>query len=219
MTDLIRRADAIEAVKKLKIVEDNKNYPDYAYNAGIETAIKTIEVMLSADAEEYIKECNTKTHDLVHRDVITPKLVDCTDFVNWLIEEVMDDEMWELNAVGNGEIICRKLKKLGLLEVKDGYYIRRSAEAVQGDGRNNLKRYPNCQMRTSLGNCDAIGGFCTSINAPICDAFHKLSEAVQGEWIDTGNWMGIECSRCKCHSRYVTPFCPQCGAKMKGGAE
>ena len=38
----------------------------------------------------------------------------------------------------------------------------------------------------------------------------------QGEWIDKGNWMGIECSRCKCHSRYVTPFCPQCGARMKG---
>ena len=36
----------------------------------------------------------------------------------------------------------------------------------------------------------------------------------QGEWIDKGNWMGIECSRCKCHSRYVTPFCPQCGARM-----
>ena len=45
------------------------------------------------------------------------------------------------------------------------------------------------------------------------------AEAVQGEWIDTGNWMGIECSRCKCHSRYVTPFCPQCGAKMKGGEQ
>lgn len=38
----------------------------------------------------------------------------------------------------------------------------------------------------------------------------------RGEWIDKGNWMGIECSRCKCHSRYVTPFCPQCGARMKG---
>lgn len=43
------------------------------------------------------------------------------------------------------------------------------------------------------------------------------AEAVQGEWIDTGNWMGIECSRCKCHSRYVTPFCSQCGARMIGG--
>ena len=41
-------------------------------------------------------------------------------------------------------------------------------------------------------------------------------EPKKGEWIDKGNWMGIECSRCKCHSRYVTPFCPQCGARMKG---
>lgn len=47
-------------------------------------------------------------------------------------------------------------------------------------------------------------------------AIEALSaEAVQGEWIDTGNWMGIECSRCKCHSRYVTPFCPYCGARMR----
>lgn len=38
----------------------------------------------------------------------------------------------------------------------------------------------------------------------------------QGKWIDVGSWMGLECSRCKCHSRYVTPFCPQCGARMKG---
>ena len=52
----------------------------------------------------------------------------------------------------------------------------------RGDGCNNIKRYPNCHMRTSLGNCDAIGGFCTSINAPICDAFHKLVDATQ-DWI------------------------------------
>lgn len=44
-------------------------------------------------------------------------------------------------------------------------------------------------------------------------AIEALSERT-GEWIDKGNWMGIECSRCKCHSRYVTPFCPQCGARM-----
>lgn len=58
---------------------------------------------------------------------------------------------------------------------------RRDAETVHNDGRNNIKRYPNCQMRTSLGNCDAIGGFCTSVNEAICDAFHKLAEAAQ-DW-------------------------------------
>ena len=38
----------------------------------------------------------------------------------------------------------------------------------------------------------------------------------QGKWIDASSWMGFECSRCKCHSRYITPFCSQCGAKMEG---
>ena len=48
---------------------------------------------------------------------------DCTNFVRWLMDEVMDEENWQLNAVANGEIICRKLKKLGLLDVVDGYYV------------------------------------------------------------------------------------------------
>ena len=48
---------------------------------------------------------------------------DCTDFVLWLMGEVMDEENWQLNAVANGEIICRKLKKLGLLDVVGGYYV------------------------------------------------------------------------------------------------
>lgn len=51
----------------------------------------------------------------------------------------------------------------------------------------------------------------------IKEPLRASAEAVQGEWIDKGNWMGIECSRCKCHSQYVTPFCPQCGARMIGG--
>ena len=49
---------------------------------------------------------------------------DCTDFLCWLLEEIMDEENWELNAEADGEIIARKLKKLGLLDSKDGYYIR-----------------------------------------------------------------------------------------------
>lgn len=48
---------------------------------------------------------------------------DCTDFVRWLMDEVMDEENWQMNAVANGEIICRKLKKLSLLDVEDGYYV------------------------------------------------------------------------------------------------
>lgn len=44
------------------------------------------------------------------------------DLALWLRREVADEEMWAMNADANGEIICRKLKKAGLLKVKDGYY-------------------------------------------------------------------------------------------------
>ncbi len=101
-------------------------------------------------------------------------------------------------------------------------------EVVQGDGRNNMKRYPNCQMRTSLGNCDAIGGFCTSINAPICDAFHELVDVAQGKWIKTvdGNgwndWYVLKCPFCgatiedKHYHSWEYNFCPNCGADVRG---
>ena len=36
----------------------------------------------------------------------------------------------------------------------------------------------------------------------------------QGEWIDKGS--RFECSNCNCPARYITPFCPQCGARMRG---
>lgn len=55
---------------------------------------------------------------------------DCTEFVRWLMDEVMDEENWQLNAVANGEIICRKLKKLGLLDVVDGYYVETQKTGV-----------------------------------------------------------------------------------------
>lgn len=52
----------------------------------------------------------------------------------------------------------------------------------------------------------------------------------QGKWIDNGwhgdwqfetdgrgnCWKEFECSNCNCRVKYITPFCPQCGAKMKG---
>lgn len=47
---------------------------------------------------------------------------------------------------------------------------------------DNTDRHPECHMRTALGNCDPIGGFCTSVNEPICEALHKVSRP-QGERI------------------------------------
>lgn len=64
---------------------------------------------------------------------------DCTKFLLWLLEEIMDEENWEMNAVADGEIIARKLKNLGLLEVEDGYYVRTSLTyGLQKEERESL---------------------------------------------------------------------------------
>lgn len=64
---------------------------------------------------------------------------DCSKFLLWLLEEIMDEEYWEMNAAANGEIIARKLTNLGLLEVKDGYYVRTSLTyGLQREERESL---------------------------------------------------------------------------------
>ena len=81
---------------------------------------------------------------------------------------------------------------------------------------SNIEKYPKCHMRTSLGNCDPIGGFCTSVNESICKALHKVSRPT-GEWTDD-----MKCTNCgfqdddfgikqvmKCN------FCPSCGARIE----
>lgn len=50
------------------------------------------------------------------------KIKELEDMAIWLRDEVMDEDNWELNAVALGEVICRKLVKCGLLELKDGEY-------------------------------------------------------------------------------------------------
>ena len=47
----------------------------------------------------------------------------------------------------------------------------------------------------------------------------------EGEWlfaptmIRTPSAINYTCSACDCESARITPFCSNCGAKMKGGAE
>lgn len=78
---------------------------------------------------------------------------------------------------------------------------------------NNTDRHPECHMRTALGNCKPIGGFCISVNEPICEALHMASRP-QGEWIDIGGY-----EVCKnCHEVKEFPhwnYCPNCGADMR----
>lgn len=78
-------------------------------------------------------------------------------------------------------------------------------------------------MRTSLGNCDPIGGFCTSVNADICEALHKVADRPRGEWIfepkDAIELMFTKpkCSECGFESADGGNFCSNCGADMGKG--
>lgn len=77
--------------------------------------VKKLEIDFSEETKEFL----TKT--------LQPEStsIDCTDFVKWLLDEVMDEELWEDNAKADGEIICRKLKKLGVLDTENKtYYIK-----------------------------------------------------------------------------------------------
>ena len=44
------------------------------------------------------------------------------DFAFWLAEQILDEEMWELNASAYGELIARKLEKCGILNCVDEHY-------------------------------------------------------------------------------------------------
>ncbi len=81
------------------------------------------------------------------------KRVDCSSFLLWLLEEIMDEDNWELNAVADGEIIARKLKKLGLLEVKDGYYHRIFDENVWVVRCKDCKWYKKIVEKSKSGLC------------------------------------------------------------------
>lgn len=94
---------------------------------------------------------------------------------------------------------------------------------------SNLQRHKDCTMRSEIGNCLAIGGFCTSVSKEICEALQNAYtkgkhsvEVSEGEWIERIGGISKElfyqCS--KCYGEVDTnefDYCPWCGARMKGG--
>lgn len=46
------------------------------------------------------------------------------EFISWLLDEIWDDEMWELNYRAFPELLCRRLAKAGWLKEDGGKYVR-----------------------------------------------------------------------------------------------
>ena len=38
---------------------------------------------------------------------------------------------------------------------------------------SNIKRHPDCRMRSANGNCSPMGGFCTSNTKELCEAMQS----------------------------------------------
>lgn len=105
---------------------------------------------------------------------------------------------------------------------------------------SNIERKPNCPMRTSLGNCDVSGGFCTSVKNEVCNALHNAYQVAflngqkfertryytplpkVGEWIDHSDEGYVQCPFCgsltTCEDNIdELHYCFNCGAKMERG--
>ena len=58
---------------------------------------------------------------------------------------------------------------------------------------SNIERPPDCRMRTALGNCSPIGGFCTSNSKEWCEAMQRAYWAGYNDFkleLQSMNWVG-----------------------------
>lgn len=69
----------------------------------------------------------------------------------------------------------------------------------------NLK---DAESRGYIGAAQAIRNIPTADVAPVR----------HGSWLDRGS-LSCRCSECGCKNGRETPWCPNCGARMGGGAE
>ena len=162
-----------------------------------------------------------------------PQTKDCTDFLCWLLEEIMDEENWEMNAVADGEIIARKLKKLGLLEVKDGYYVRTpmydALTTEPSDIPISALEVQNCHIKTEPSDLISRAKVLNVVqnaddgNIP----YEVIKDIIQGLPSVSAERV-VRCYDCisfngdgkECERGVLTAYNGYCSrAKMKGGTE
>ena len=81
------------------------------------------------------------------------------------------EERLQANGYTNVALVSELNRSIG--------YLRRlpSAQPTQCNS-SNILQHPQCANRTKLGNCDPVGGFCTSVSKEICDAQEHEKENI-----------------------------------------
>ena len=148
--------------------------------------------------------------------------VDCSEFLLWLLDKVLDEEDWDLNSGAYGELICRRLKELGLLEVKDGYYTTLYYNLYEHDDENintslNLKVNPELRVKFLKRQYELVLEENKKLKA-------KLSNNLNHEntWIEQNSknitqftYFGeYKCPYCDKISFSPYDYCPNCGRKV-----
>ena len=87
MSDLINRQDVIDVLRHLP--NDNPSYWHKCDVVDRQDAIDEIEMLPSADYHE---------------------------FISFVLDEIWDEDDWELNYKAFPELVCRKLVKMGYVE-------------------------------------------------------------------------------------------------------
>ena len=156
------REEAIEKLQKQK-AEYLEEWVDYS---GVAEAYDMAIDALSAVCDDCIWHvCNYNKVDW--GALPSAEVVDCTDFIEWLVDRVLDETIWKYNSVAYGEIICRKLVKLGVLEVTEepSYYIRhiknntKESDLVYRPSAEATKVVTcrDCKNRAMYSVCDCLG--------------------------------------------------------------
>lgn len=126
--DLISRQAAIEAIKTWGLIDGLSEGQAIEILADEE---KLPSAQPDPHYDEWCTDCKEYDHDK-HccprwNRVIRQTLKDAqpdSSFITWLLDEIWDEEMWELNSGAFPEIVCRKLVKLGFVRERNGEYER-----------------------------------------------------------------------------------------------
>lgn len=113
MADLIDRQAALDATWKA---------PSYTDPLNVLTEVRDRIAALPSVQPEYMLRINQGSIEWLRRDNAVRQMY--AEFINWLLDEVWDDEMWELNYRAFPELLCRRLAKAGWLKEEGGRYVR-----------------------------------------------------------------------------------------------
>ena len=95
--------------------------------------------------------------DLISRQVA----IDAMENVDW----------YHINKDGRLIHGANSEKDEPLYKAEDIYNVLEQLPSAESNlFNNNILRHPQCTSRTKLGNCDPVGGFCTSVPKEMCDA-------------------------------------------------